>query len=387
MKRPRTLSAQFVKAVNQTGRYGDGHGSRGLSLVVTRYQNGRLGKRWQQRIAIDGRRTTISLGPYPEITLSEARQMAFANSRKIAHGRDPRRPGIPTFEDAAKAYIDRMAPGWVIGTTRDWHRTMSTHIYPKIGGHRVDHIQIVDVLEVLLPHWLPQPVLGQTLRRMMSAVLEEATARGWRPDNPAGPAVKRMLPQQNHTTNHREAVPVDNAPSSYRALVEDVKAKPVTRQAAMWLALTATRSNEARGARWDEIDLDGEIPTWTIPATRRKSRTGLQVPLAGAAVKLLVEIRGSTRKPTGYLFPGLRGKPVSGEAVRILNKRAAGATAHGWRSTFRSWCAESGQDRDLAEMSLGHAVGSRVEQAYQRSDLLDLRLPVMEAWAKYLTDG
>lgn len=391
MKRPRMLSAPFVKNVSEPGRYGDGYGSRGLSLLVTRYSNGRVGKRWQQRTRINGRYTTLPLGHYPEVKLSEARQMALANSRKIAQGVDPRLPGVLTFQEAAEQYIERMSASWAPGTIRQWRESLRNHAYPVIGTERMDRILRADVLRVLEPVWLTQPVLGKRLRRQISAIMQDAVVRDWRADDPAAPAIVKALPAQNHRTEHREAVAVDDAPRAYGALADAERTLLATRLAARWLAVTAARSGEVLAARWSEIDLEGNggaIPTWTIPADRTKTKTERRVPLSREALVILDEAKGVLVKKGGsrqLLFPNRGGRAMKTEALRRVNRKVVGATAHGWRSTFRSWAAEAGKDRTLAEMSLGHTVGSKVEQAYQRSDLLDLRAPLMKAWAEYLT--
>ena len=114
-KRPRTLTAAFVRTVGRPGVYGDGRGGRGLSLRVHRTATGRITKTWRQRVRIEDRLTSIGLGPYPEVTLAEARQKSLDNSRMVRLGRDPRGRGVPTFAEAAERTIELHRDAWKAG--------------------------------------------------------------------------------------------------------------------------------------------------------------------------------------------------------------------------------------------------------------------------------
>ena len=377
----RPLTASYCRTVTRPGRHGDGYGSRGLSLKVRRLKNGRTSKRWQQQLKMaDGRWTTLTIGRYPEIGLAEARRRAIAHSREVAYGRDPRKPGLPTFAEAAETHIDRLSDGWTNPrTSASWRSTLAAYAYPVVGSVRVDLVTSGHVLRCLEDVWTRTPATGRKVLRRVSAVLDAAVAEGHRPDNPAI-SVIRLLPVHNGRTTHRKAVAVKDAPAAYRKLAEASKVSRPVRSAAMLVALTATRSAETREAEWTEIDLT--TATWTIPASRTKTKTEHRVPLSGPALAVLDTMTAESR----YVFTGPTGRPVSGEAVRRVTKSAIGATVHGWRSTMRSWCAEAGVDPAVAESALGHVNGDKVEAAYQRSDLFERRRDVMAAWAEYIAE-
>ena len=149
--------------------------------------------------------------------------------------------------------------------------------------------------------------------------------------------------------------------------------------------LTTTRTAEVIGAKWNEIDFDQAI--WTIPADRMKNGTEHRVPLSGAVVSILNQIR--TVRVSDYVFPGgKKNSPLSNMAFNQLLKRMNiskdVAVPHGFRSTFRDWAAErTGVQNEVAEMALAHSVSSKVEAAYRRGDLFDKRRRLMDAWAEY----
>src|SRR5205823_2788050 len=156
----------------------------------------------------------------------------------------------------------------------------------------------------------------------------------------------------------------------------------VAARALEFVILTASRVGEVIGARWSEIDLNGKV--WTIPAERMKAAQAHRVPLSEAALAI-VEKMAAHRRSDDYLFPGISaGRPISASAIRIVMDRiGAGATTHGMRASFRSWCADNGIARDLAEQCLAHAIGNAVEQSYNRTDLLERRRPIMASWARF----
>ncbi|MDE0289445.1 MAG: tyrosine-type recombinase/integrase [bacterium] len=373
----RPLTAAYVKHA-PPGRHGDGHGSRGLSLRVYPLSSGRMSRSWNQQLQIGGKATTLTLGKYPEVSLAEARQIAIRNSRKVHQGIDPRLPGIPTFSVLAESHIVRQAASWSNPrTAASWRSTLAAYAYPVLGQVRVDDVTTAHVLRVLEPIWLTKASTARKVLRRIGSVMQVAVAEGHRSDNPAGPHVLAALPAHNRKTTHRKAVPVDDAPDAYRRLSQVRVSDPV-RLAAQVIALTGLRSAEVREARWSEIDREAAL--FTIPASRTKTRTEHRVPLTDAVETLLAASQGASPE---YIFPGPTGLPVSGEAVRRVNSRV-GSTTHGWRSTMRSWMAEAGIDRQVAETCLGHLAASKVEAAYQRSDLLDRRREALEAWNAYL---
>ena len=380
MKRPRTLSAAFVKNVTEAGRYGDGRGGFGLSLLVKPSSTGRVAKSWSQRVRIGGKENNLGLGSYPAVTLSNARGRALSNVRAIAEGRDPRGSGIPTFREAAEKTIELQRGSWKGDKTeRLWHSRLSTYAYPRFGGLRVDQVTVADVLGALAPIWQDKIETATKLRQILSVVFRWSIAHSYRTDDPAH-AVAAILPKQTGNRSHYKATPYAKVGDAI-AKIRDADACHTARLALEFVILTAVRSGEARGARWDEIDLEAGL--WTVPADRMKAGREFRVPLSGAAMELLRAAQEYS-DGSGLVFPSACGKELRDGALSgLLRDAGVAATVHGFRSSFRDWCAETGQPRELAELSLAHCIGNAVEQAYSRSDLLDKRRAVMEAWGAY----
>ena len=147
--------------------------------------------------------------------------------------------------------------------------------------------------------------------------------------------------------------------------------------------LTATRSGEALGARWVEIDATAKV--WAIPASRMKSGRQHHIPLCDRTIAILAEMK--PLREGEYVFPGQRhGKSLSNMALEMVLRRMTieGATVHGFRSCFRDWAGNrTGFPRELAEHALAHVIGDKAEQAYRRDDALERRRPLMEAWAAF----
>ena len=383
MKRPTRLSESFIRSVKTASRYGDGQGGFGLSLLVKARAGEGFSKTFSQRLRVHGQPVYIGLGAYPLIRLSEAREIAIDNARMAAHGGDPRQPkidAVPTFAELAEVEIEQGAASWATDTTKDWRASMERYIFPKLGARPVDQITAADLLSVLEPIAATTTTAAEKIRRYVGTVMARAVGLGHRSDNPAV-AVKSLLPANGHKTKHQAAMPHAEIGAAL-ARLHELDAYTVAKDALEFLILTAGRSAEVAGARWSEIDMDAE--TWTIPADRTK--TGLEhvVPLSRMALEAL-ERAAEYKDTTGLVFAAARGgqmhRPI---LTRVLNKIAKNATVHGFRSSFRDWCAETGVDRALAESALGHVVGG-VEGAYLRSALVERRRPLMQAWADYLS--
>ncbi len=378
------MTAAFCRTVTRPGRYGDGRGGHGLSLLVKPMTStGRISRSWSQRLRIDGRVRSVGLGAYPAVTLAEARRRALRNAREVAEGRDPLKPKTPTFEQAVERVIGIHARSWKQGTKteKDWRRTLATYAFPVIGPKRVDKIVTADVLRVIQPIWNEKPATAQRLRRRISAIMSWTIAEGHRADDPAGAAVLAALPKTNGPRNHHRALPHAEVADAV-ARIRRVRARPITRLVAEFVVLTACRSGEARAARWSEVDMDSRM--WTVPASRMKNGREHRVPLSRASLAVLGEA-GELSAWSGYVFPNRSGRPLTTEALRMVFRHAnLQTTVHGFRTSFRTWAAEAGADRTVSELCLAHRVGSATELAYQRSDLFQIRADLMEAWGQYV---
>ena len=383
MKRPRTLSAAFVRTVNQPGVYGDGRGGRGLSLRVHRTLDGRIPKTWRQRVRIEGRLTSIGLGPYPEVTLAEARQKALDNNRGVRLGQDPRGRGVPTFAEAAKRTIELHRDAWKAGSPlpEQWASTLRLHAAPLLDKP-VDRITSADVLRCLAPIWNSKPAAARKAQHRINAVFRWSIGRNYRTDNPVDHAVEALPKANGHTTTHHRALPHVEVAAALWAVRRTPDTHPAAVLCVELLVLTAVRPGEARGARWDEIEMDAALGT--IPASRMKAGREFVVPLSTGALDVLER----ARKLSGgspLVFPSRTGGPLPVKApLRVLRRAGVASTLHGFRSSARSWMAESGVPAEVAEACLAHVPRSQVVQAYQRSDLLSRRAKVIQAWCNYL---
>lgn len=405
------LSARFCDTVKAPGRYEDG---RGLGLLVS--ASG--AKRWVQRIMIRGKRVDLGLGGFDLVSLSEARDKADKNRKMARDGLDPREERrkaeeaarlVPTFNEAVESYLAlKQAELSNPKHAAQWRTTLATYAGPVIGRKRVDEISVADVLRVLTPIWQAKNETASRVRGRIEAVLAWATTHGFRPgDNPARwkHGLDTILPKPGKVAKvtHHGALPIDQAPAWFAALGQR---EGMAALAVQFLALTWARSGEVRGATWHEIDL--ERGTWTVPACRMKAGREHRVALSGAAVALLRGLPRLGGSPLVFFAP--RGGVLSDMSLSAVMRRmhadkvaqdmATGiaedragwrdprsgrpAVPHGLRSTARDWAAERGFDRDLCELALAHRVGSDVERAYRRSDMLDRRRALAEAWAGFL---
>jgi integrase len=393
------LTAAFCENVKEAGRYEDGNG---LGLVVS--ANG--ARRWLQRIIIQGKRRDLGLGSFDLVPLAEARAKAVANRKLARAGGDPlaekrEKAATPTFAEATGLFLAGKEAGFRNPKHRQqWRNTRDTYAFPKIWHLRVSEITVQDVLRVLAPIWTEKNETASRVRGRIEAILAWATTQGHRMgDNPARwkGGLETILPQPGKVqqVTHHAALSQDDAPRWWIALQsrEGMAAKALA-----FLTLTWARSGEIRGAEWHEIDLERGI--WTIPASRMTAGREHRVALSGAALDILRSLPRFEGNP--LVFPAARGGMLSDMTLSAVMRRMqeaeikagrAGwldprskrpAVPHGLRSTFRDWAAEQGIDRDMAEMALAHNVGSEVERAYRRSDMLERRRAMMALWGQFL---
>ena len=383
------LTALVVSTIKKPGFHSDGSG---LYLQVAPAG----GRSWVLRFQRNGRARWMGLGPTDLVSLQEARQKAQDARKLLLEGKDPidlRRAarqseaGALTFKQAAGRYIDAQKPGWRNEKhAAQWASTLETYVYSKFGDQSVGLVDTGMVLEALEPIWTVKPETASRVRGRIEAILDWATARGYRVgDNPARwrGHLQNLLPrvEKIKRVRHHPSLPYTEIGSFMSELG---KAGGVAARALEFTILTGARTGEVIGATWDEIDLTGKV--WTVPAGRMKGDREHRVPLsddASAILRTMAQDHGEE----GYLFPGLRkGRPLSNMAMLTVLKRMKrpDLTTHGFRSTFRDWAAErTAYPRDVCEMALAHAVSDKVEAAYRRGDLFEKRRRMMVEWCRF----
>jgi integrase len=355
---------------------------------------------WIFRYRLRGRRRDLSLGPLHTISLAAARKLAAEARAMVKGGVCPiearraeqsaqRQVEAWTFKRCAQAYISARRAEWRNDKSLTaWESTLATYAYPEIGELPVSAVDTARVMRVLSPLWAGEGARTETasrLRGRIEAVINWATTHGYRSgENPARwkGHLENLLPRPGKVARvkHLASVAWRELPT-FLAKLRACDA--VSARCLEFAILTGARSGEARGMRWDEVEGDA----WVIPAERMKAGRPHRVPLSPSAAALL---QGMPRVD-GLVFPGPKRAgggftPLSDMAMGMLLRRLGYGeyTTHGFRSTFRDWAAESTNfPREVAELCLAHVVAGKVEQAYQRSDLLAHRRRLMEAWAEY----
>lgn len=367
----------------------------GLQLQVT--PSG--ARSWLLRATVKGKRRQIGLGAYPDVTLSQARERARGVRDQIWQGIDPlSEKRRMTFSQAMDKTLEaRTAEFRNEKHKKQWRATLDTYAVPMLGTMAVSDIDVSDVLRVLQPIWKTKTETASRLRGRIEAVLSWATVGGHRTgDNPARwrGNLDAVLPKPGKVAKvkHNPALALVDAADWFADLR---KRDGIATRALEFLALTAARSGEVRGATWNEIDMDAGV--WIIPAERMKAGKEHRVPLTQEAMALLKDLPRMEGSP--YVFPAARGGALSDMALsacmrRINDAREGGyldprsgrpAVPHGLRSTFRDWAAEwTDYPREMAEIALAHTVGSTVERAYFRADMVGKRRALMAAWAGFL---
>ena len=311
----------------------------------------------------------------------------MANRLAVSDGRNPlaekRRPKTPTFRKAALATFEANRPRWRDGkTARNWLQGMEKRAFPVIGEMRVDRIGRQDVLRILKPVWTSRPEVARKLRQRIRATLQWCQAHGYVDRNVAGEAIDGALPAMPSVRTHHRALPHHDVAPALHAIRES-SASTAAKLCLEFLVMTASRSGEARGATWDEVDLTAR--EWRIGAERMKAHAPHLVPLSDRAVCILEQARQLGDGRLVFPSPIKRDRPLSDMTLmKVLHTvgLANRTTVHGFRSSFRTWASEcTDADHAVMELCLSHAVGTAVERAYARSDLVEKRRQLMDGWA------
>lgn len=386
----RTVRSRTLKP----GRHSDGGG---LYLVVDKSG----AKRWVFMSWRGGRQREIGLGGLASVPLARARELAATCREAMVMGQDPRDALRPkrtaiTFGELATEVIASLEAGWRNDKHRQqWRNTLHMYAGPLLDKS-VDDIDTEDVLAVLKPIWTTKAETASRVRGRIERILDAAKAKGLRcGENPARwrGHLNMLLPKrQELQRGHHPAMPWREVPQ----FVAELRNKTSTSALAFeFLILTAARSGEVLkskrngvvlGMRWDQVDFEATL--WIVPADRMKGGREHRVPLADRALQILRTAEGLNSE---YVFPGQDGRsPLSETALSALLRRMGRGryTVHGFRSSFRDWTYDAtSSSNEIAEAALAHVGGNKVERAYRRSDALERRRGLMNAWAQFVEDG
>ena len=387
------MGALAVSKVNTPGLHFVGYVT-GLAIQV----KSTGAKSWILRSVVGGRRRDMGLGAYPSVGLAQARQKASEARELIRQGVDPierQRSALSalkaslasqmTFEETAKAYMSAHETTWKNAKhAQQWRNTLKEYAYPAFGDLLVRDIEKEHVLAALKPIWKSKNETASRLRGRIELVLSYAMQAGYRPEglNPArwkGGLDKLLAaPSKVQKTVHFKALAANEISEFIKKLgqIEGQGAKALE-----FAILTAARSGEVRGATWSEFDIRGKM--WTIPAARMKAGKEHRVPLSKDAIQLLESL---VLTESELVFPSPRGGLLSDMTLTgVLRRMKVDVTAHGFRSTFRDWVAESTTfPNEVAEMALAHTISNKSEASYRRGDMFEKRAVMMEEWARFV---
>ena len=375
------LSARMVRHA-RPGSHVDGNG------LMLRVRAGGA-RSWVQRLMVHGRRVDIGLGSADLVPLAEARRIAADNRAVARTGGDPRRARTVTFAEAEPPARAEKAETWRDGSRslRDWNASMAAYVLPKLGRMHVGAVASADVKRVLRPLALAgKHATARMVAGRIAAVLEWAEVENLREPAGSGRAavetVMRSLPKAAEVRHHR-ALHFSDVASALDRVDGHPRIGRMVQLAIRFGVLTAARQAEVRRASWDEFDLDAAV--WTVPAAHMKRGRAHRVPLSTGALAALDAARRLT-DGSGLAFPGPGGGELGKSTVaKALARAEVGATAHGFRSSFKDWARHEGVDELLSEFALAHVEGSRTVAAYARDDQLERRRPVMQAWCEFVS--
>jgi integrase len=387
------LTALKVTRTLRRGLYADGGG---LYLQVAR--NG--SRSWLYRYRLNGKTRHMGLGSLDVVSLADARTAALGCRRLCQAGVDPivqRDSSLAearqvaacamTFDQCAGLYIEAHRSGWRSPKhAAQWRTTLKTYAGPVLGSLPIQMVDVPAILKVIQPIWPKKPETASRLRGRIEAVLNWAASRGLRQgENPARwkGHLEMLLPKISKVRKVKH-----HAALSYEKIadfIQSLRNQPgIAARALEFAILTGGRTAEVIGAKWSEVNSDDSI--WTIPGIRMKGGKEHRVPLSSGATDILNQMLKIRRGDS--IFPGVKkNKPLSNMAMLVLLRRMGWAkviTVHGFRTTFRVWADErTSFSSDAAELAIAHTISNKVQAAYRRTDLLDKRRILMQAWDEY----
>jgi integrase len=391
-KKAQELGALQVSRLKTPGLHFVG-GVDGLALQVAASGS----RSWVLRTMIGGKRREMGLGGFPGVSLARAREDAGEARRMAKKGIDPIEEGRAarsalaasrakdvTFKEGALSYLEAHEKTWSSKSYDQWLSSLQAHAFPKLGNLLMRDIDLPQVLDVLEPIWHGKTETAGRLRGRLERILDWATVRKYRfGENPARwkghlevllPAPKKIQVVEHFKALHYTKV------GAFMADLRQLEGQGA--KALEFAILTASRSTQARGAAWAEIDIKEAM--WTVPKERMKDKQrDHRVPLSKAVLQLLEKM--PRIKDTDLVFPAAGGGMISDATMSaVLKRMKVAAVPHGFRSTFKDWASEvSNYTGEVSEMALAHAVGDKVEEAYRRGDLFAKRRRMMEDWAKF----
>ena len=369
------LTAAQIKAFGP-GKYGDGGGL---------YLHKRGGSaQWYFRYMLHGRRHEMGLGA---VTLKKAREKAAHCRRVLADGKDPikvrAREAVRELHTLASvthaAFEARKAQLKGDGKAARWLSPLTLHVLPKLGRTPIEDIDQNDIRNVLAPLWHEKADTARKAMNRLGLVINHAAAMGLNVDVQATTKAKALLGKTRHVVAHTPSLAWQRVPAFYASLEEPT----ITHLALRFLILTGQRSTPIRFARLDQISGD----VWTVPEVNLKATNGdFRVPLSDEALQVIELATPFERE--GFLFPNTRKGVISDATMsRYMERRKMSERPHGFRSSLRNWLAEATDAPfEVAETILQHSIGSKVTQAYLRSDFLEQRKVLMERWARHITE-
>ena len=380
---PRPLTEQFVQRRDLApGKYYDRDG---LYLRVRKSGN----KYWEHRIKSDGKLRTKGVGPYPVVSLDDARHRVRLNLVQVHEGKnlflERRTAPVPTVDQLALTILEQLSSGRRRrNVSRQWRSMVRRHVSPIIGNLVVCDVERRDLLRVLSPIWSEKRATALKVRGFLTALFDHAVGAGYLDTSPVDKALADALPRGRKKKTHFPAAPPSKVVAVLHA-VERSDAMTATKLSLRFQVLTASRLGEVRNARWSDINREQRV--WAVPAERMKSSEAHKVALSLQVLGILDEawLLGGAND---LVFPSPTGGMLSdGTHSKLVRELGFRWVPHGFRSSFRDWCAMNSVPREVAEAGLAHPVGNLVERAYARSQLLDRRRPVMQAWADFLDES
>ena len=390
-------SARSVETVNEVGYH---RCDRGLYLQVA----GSGTKSWlfRYKSPVTAKQREMGLGSLNLVPLAAARDIAVECRRQVLSGLDPleergrvkkvrqlEQARSITFQEAAEQCIASKKPEWKNAKhAQQWTNTLRAYAYPAFGTLLVSDLDTDLVLKAIEPIWISKAETASRVRQRIETVWDWARARKYATgENPArlrGHLDKILAKTAKvKRVKHHAAIP-------YKQIARFIKKlrgrKGSSASAMEFMILTAARTGEVRGARWQEIDFTAKV--WIISAGRMKAGKEHRVPLCERALEILNSIK-SNRNPDEFVFPGWKaGTGLSdGAMLALLRKMDVGPyTPHGFRSTFRDWAAEEAHQfsNETVELALAHTIRNKAEAAYRRGDQLERRRELMAAWSEHI---